>query len=96
MTHLVPATASVPPRTRPSHPGVPGSAAAVLIALLVVIPRLVLARVRSVDDRERGDVPGWVMITLMSAVLVAALLAIAAPALQGLFEQAIQQVQPRR
>ncbi|OMH35301.1 hypothetical protein [Tersicoccus sp. Bi-70] len=64
--------------------------------MLVVIPRFVLARVRSVDDRERGDVPGWVMITLMSAVLVAALLAIAAPALQGLFEQAIQQVQPRR
>ena len=25
-------------------------------------------------DRERGDVPGWVMITLMSAVLVAAIL----------------------
>ena len=24
------------------------------------------------DDPERGDVPGWVMITMMSAVLVAA------------------------
>lgn len=41
---------------------------------------------------ERGDVPGWVMITLMSAVLVAALLALALPALQGLFDQAISQV----
>ncbi|MEH0111003.1 hypothetical protein V6N00_14920 [Tersicoccus sp. MR15.9] len=60
------------------------------------MPRLALARVRSDDGAERGDVPGWVMITLMSAVLVAALLAIAAPALQGLFEQAMQQVQPRR
>jgi hypothetical protein len=46
------------------------------------------------EDRERGDVPGWVMITLMSAVLVAALLAIAGPALEGLFNQAIDQVSP--
>lgn len=44
------------------------------------------------DQRERGDVPGWVMITLMSAVLVAALLAIAGPALEGLFNQAMQKV----
>lgn len=41
---------------------------------------------------ERGDVPGWVMITLMSAVLVAALLAIAGPRLEGLFNQAINRV----
>lgn len=41
---------------------------------------------------ERGDVPGWVMITLMSAVLVAGLLALALPALEGLFNQAISQV----
>lgn len=44
------------------------------------------------DHEERGDVPGWVMITLMSAVLVAGLLAIAQPALQGLFNDAINQV----
>ncbi|WP_338055879.1 hypothetical protein [Sinomonas gamaensis] len=41
---------------------------------------------------ERGDVPGWVMITLMSAVLVMGLLAIAAPALEGLFQQAMSKV----
>lgn len=41
---------------------------------------------------ERGDVPGWVMITLMSALLVAALLAIAGPRLQELFNQAIDRV----
>ncbi len=41
---------------------------------------------------SRGDVPGWVMITLMSAVLVAALLAIAGPRLQDLFNQAIDRV----
>ncbi|KIS26858.1 hypothetical protein TV39_13855 [Arthrobacter sp. SPG23] len=47
---------------------------------------------RSTDHPERGDVPGWVMITLMSAVLVAALLALAGPALEGLFNQAMDKV----
>ncbi|MBD8044222.1 hypothetical protein H9638_10430 [Arthrobacter sp. Sa2BUA2] len=43
-------------------------------------------------DRERGDVPGWVMITLMSAVLVAAILAVAQEQLLTLFRSAIDQV----
>ena len=38
------------------------------------------ARVRG-DDPERGDVPGWVMITVMSAGLVALITAIAGPRL---------------
>ena len=46
------------------------------------------------DSSSRGDVPGWVLITLMSAVLVAGLLAIAGPALERLFNQAMEQVQP--
>lgn len=49
-------------------------------------------RLTRLHHEERGDVPGWVMITLMSAVLVAGLLALATPALQGLFNQAIEQV----
>ena len=28
------------------------------------------------DDRDRGDVPGWVMITVMTAIVVIALLAV--------------------
>ncbi|MEW1820457.1 hypothetical protein AB0323_06635 [Arthrobacter sp. NPDC080031] len=44
------------------------------------------------DQPERGDVPGWVMITLMSAALVAGLLALAGPALEGLFNQAMSKV----
>lgn len=32
-----------------------------------------MARVRG-DDPERGDVPGWVMITVMTAALVLAIL----------------------
>lgn len=49
-----------------------------------------LATGKLADDR--GDVPGWVMITLMTAILVAGLLAIAGPALNGLFEEAIARV----
>jgi len=41
---------------------------------------------------ERGDVPGWVLITLMSAGLVVALWAIAGPALEGLFNDAISKI----
>ena len=44
------------------------------------------------EHGERGDVPGWVMITLMSAILVAGLLAIASPALADLFTQAMAKV----
>ncbi|WP_245348633.1 MULTISPECIES: hypothetical protein [Micrococcaceae] len=46
----------------------------------------------NIKRNERGDVPGWVMITLMSALLVAALLAIAGPRLEELFNQAIDRV----
>ncbi|HJV99236.1 MAG TPA: hypothetical protein VJ617_09100 [Arthrobacter sp.] len=58
------------------------------------IPALIPARLgdRSADHPERGDVPGWVMITLMSAVLVAALLALAGPALESMFNQAMDKV----
>ncbi|GEM_PF-2379147 len=48
------------------------------------------ARDRAAD--ERGDVPGWVMITLMSAALVATLIAIAGPALSDMFQQAVSRV----
>ncbi|MEV8266203.1 hypothetical protein [Microbacterium sp. NPDC076911] len=43
-------------------------------------------------DDERGDVPGWVLITLMTAGLVVVIWALAGPALAGLFEQAISSV----
>ncbi len=41
---------------------------------------------------ERGDVPGWVLITLMTAGLVVVIWALAGPALADLFENAIQRV----
>lgn len=47
-----------------------------------------------VDDGEddRGDVPGWVLITIMTAGLVVLIWAVAGPALTALFEQAISRV----
>lgn len=39
--------------------------------------------------RDRGDVPGWVLVTLMTAGLVVALWAIAGPLLGDLFRQAV-------
>ena len=44
------------------------------------------------DDPERGDVPRWVLITLMTAGLVVLIWAVAGPALTALFEQAIAKV----
>lgn len=41
---------------------------------------------------ERGDVPGWVLITLMTAGLVVVIWALAGPALADLFQQAIAKV----
>ena len=42
------------------------------------------------DDPERGDVPGWVLVTMMTAGLVVLLWAAAGPALTTLFKQAIE------
>ena len=48
---------------------------------------------RPVDLRdERGDVPGWVLVTLMTAGLVVALWAVASPALTQVFNDAIAKV----
>jgi hypothetical protein len=41
---------------------------------------------------DRGDVPGWVLITIMTAGLVTALWAIAGPQLGQLFSDAISDV----
>ena len=43
-------------------------------------------------EEERGDVPGWVLITVMTAGLVAGLWAIAGPALEGMLRQALDSV----
>ncbi|HEY9350263.1 MAG TPA: hypothetical protein VIP75_06180 [Acidothermales bacterium] len=48
---------------------------------------------RAVRD-ERGDVPGWVLITIMTAGIVAVLWQFAEPYLRDILEQALQAVAP--
>ena len=43
-------------------------------------------------EEEGGDVPGWVLVTLMTAGLVIVIWTVAGPALQGVFEEAIARV----
>ena len=55
-----------------------------------------MARIREVIVRigreDRGDVPGWVLITLMTAGLVVIIWGLAGPALSNVFQQAIERV----
>ena len=44
------------------------------------------------DDRERGDVPGWVMVTVMSAILVVAILGVFEPQIKHAITSAIDSV----
>ncbi len=45
---------------------------------------------------ERGDVPGWVMITLMTAGIVTFIWGFADDALKGLFDNAVSDVKTNR
>ena len=55
------------------------------------VPMKSFLRARLVAD-DRGDVPGWVLITLMTAGLVIIIWALAGPALSEVFQQAIDRV----
>lgn len=62
-------------------------------AWLLTMVAVVVARWDTSEDpdRDRGDVPGWVMITVMSAILVVAILAVfqdqVKTALTGIFDR---------
>ena len=56
---------------------------------LSALLRLGTARGRA---EERGDVPGWVLITVMTAGLVAALWAVAGDALSTMLQDALNSV----
>ncbi len=58
------------------------------LALTRIYLVLTAPRVRD----ERGDVPGWVMITVMTAGLVVAITAVARPQLQSMLSSALDQV----
>ena len=49
-------------------------------------------RVANLFRSDRGDVPGWVLITLMTAALVILIWALAGPALSQIFQSAIAKV----
>jgi hypothetical protein len=49
-------------------------------------------RAAQVLRRDDGDVPGWVLITLMTAGLVIVIWGLAGPALANVFQQAIARV----
>ena len=51
-----------------------------------------LAALRAARRGERGDVPGWVMITVMTAGLVAAIWAVAGPELVSMLRDALGSV----
>ena len=64
-----------------------------LTASAVVVVHVVLGGLhRRETNRERGDVPGWVLITLMTAGLVTILWKLAGDQLAALFTQAISSV----
>ncbi len=48
--------------------------------------------IRRIGDRERGDVPGWVMITLMTAIIVIAIWGIASSQLKDMLNNAFGKV----
>ncbi len=59
---------------------------------LVLLGLALLARLSPRERDERGDVPGWVMITVMTAGLVVGITAIAGPALQDMVDSALAKV----
>ena len=54
-----------------------------------------LRRVLTGARDDRGDVPGWVLVTLMTAGLVLGLWAVADTALTDMFTQAMNSVRNR-
>jgi hypothetical protein len=49
-------------------------------------------RLTSDAERDRGDVPGWVMITLMTAIIVIAIWGIASNQLKDMLNNAFSKV----
>ena len=60
-------------------------------ATLRAAPGRLRAELRAVD-REAGDVPGWVLVTVMSATLIVGILVFAGPALESAFNGSVNNV----
>lgn len=59
---------------------------------VVSLARSWSARRRRAPESERGDVPGWVLITIMTAGIVTVLWQFAGPTLQTMLETALSSV----
>ena len=63
---------------------------------LTAVALSVVDRVDSVtrrnDDDDRGDVPGWVMITVMTAIVVVAIIAVFKPQVTAAVKNAFDSV----
>ena len=61
-----------------------------LTALLIPVRWALMVWPRT--DRERGDIPGWVMIAIMSAAVVVALIPLVGPVIGHAFTNAVNAV----
>ena len=64
-----------------------------MLVPVVLLHALLLDRLDR-HDRERGDVPGWVLITLMTAGIVAIIWGFAQPRLLAILTDALDSVTP--
>jgi hypothetical protein len=55
----------------------------------LVLNAYIALRARFVAGGDRGDVPGWVLITMMTAGIVVALWVVAEPTLKNLLTSAL-------
>ncbi|WP_146197070.1 hypothetical protein [Serinibacter arcticus] len=85
-------TSTRPSARRPTSTTTAALLAALTVTFLTSATRLRDAVDRRVDDPERGDVPGWVMVTLMTAGLVAVVWVLADDWIRQLFQQAVDRV----
>ncbi|MBZ5732901.1 hypothetical protein K8Z61_00165 [Nocardioides sp. TRM66260-LWL] len=61
-----------------------------LLAAVLAVGSTILVRLRARDDR--GDVPGWVLVTVMTVALVGAISKAAGPALTSMLTDALDSV----
>jgi hypothetical protein len=64
------------------------------LAVIVALQTFLLERVTR-EDGERGDVPGWVLITLMTAGIVAIIWGFAEKRLLAIVTDALEAVTPK-
>ena len=64
-----------------------------MLVAIVLLHTLLLERIDG-QDRERGDVPGWVLITLMTAGIVAIIWGFAQDRLLAILTEALASVTP--